>query len=126
MRYSAYVRISSEDQVGNFSIDAQQRAIEAWVAAKGGMLVQLYKDEAQSGRTADRPAFQQMRRDARKGKFDAVIVHKFDRFARNRTDALAIKSLLRYDYGIKVFSVNEPSEGRPNGRSDRRGYGVRR
>lgn len=110
MRYAAYVRISSEDQVGNFSIDAQQRAIEAWVAAKGGMLVQLYKDEAQSGRTADRPAFQQMRRDARKGKFDAVIVHKFDRFARNRTDALAIKSLLRYDYGIKVFSVNEPSE----------------
>jgi DNA invertase Pin-like site-specific DNA recombinase len=110
MRYAAYVRISSEDQVGNFSIDAQQRAIEAWVAAKGGVLVQMYKDEAQSGRTADRPAFQQMRKDARKGKFDAVVVHKFDRFARNRTDALAIKSLLRYDYEIKVFSVSEPSE----------------
>jgi site-specific DNA recombinase len=51
-----------------------------------------------------------MRRDARKRKFDAVVVHKFDRFARNRTDALAIKSLLRYDYGIKVFSASEPSE----------------
>lgn len=37
-------------------------------------------------------------------------MHKFDRFARNRTDALAVKSLLRYDYGIKVFSVTEPSE----------------
>lgn len=110
MRYAAYVRISSEEQVGNFSLDAQQRAIEAWVIAKGGLLVQTYKDEAQSGRSADRPAFQQLRKDARKGKFDAVIVHKFDRFARNRTDALAVKSLLRYDYGIKVFSVNEPSE----------------
>ncbi len=44
------------------------------------------------------------------GKFDALVVHKFDRFARNRTDALAIKSLLRYDYGVKVFSVTEPSE----------------
>lgn len=51
-----------------------------------------------------------MRKDVRKNKFDALIVHKFDRFARNRTDALAIKSLLRYDYGIKVFSVSEPSE----------------
>jgi site-specific DNA recombinase len=110
MRYAAYVRISSEDQVGNFSLDAQQRAIEAWVVAKGGFLVQIYKDEAKTGRSADRPAFQQMRRDARKGKFDAVVVHKFDRFARNRTDALAIKSLLRYDYGVKVFSVSEPSE----------------
>ena len=45
-----------------------------------------------------------------KGKFDALIVHKFDRFARNRTDALAIKSLLRRDYNIKVFSASEPSE----------------
>lgn len=26
------------------------------------------------------------------------------------SDALAIKSLLRYDYGVKVFSVSEPSE----------------
>ena len=70
----------------------------------------MYVDEGHSGRTADRPAFKDMRRDARKRKFDAIIVHKFDRFARNRTDSLAIKSLLRHDYGIKVFSVSEPSE----------------
>ncbi len=57
-----------------------------------------------------RPAFKRLRRDARNRKFDAIIVHKFDRFARNRTESLAIKSLLRHDYGIKVFSVSEPSE----------------
>ena len=110
MRYAAYIRISSEDQVGNFSMDAQERGIQTWVTGQGGLLVSIYKDEAKSGRTADRPAFQQMRKDARNGKFDALVVHKFDRFARNRTDALAIKSLLRYDYGVKVFSVTEPSE----------------
>lgn len=110
MRYAAYVRISSEEQVGNFSLDAQKREITAWVTAKGGILVKVYEDEAKSARTADRPAFQQMRKDARHNKFDALVVHKFDRFARNRTDALAVKSLLRYDYGLKVFSVTEPSE----------------
>lgn len=110
MRYAAYVRISSEEQIGNYSIDAQKRAIESWVIAQGGVLSQVYVDEGHSGRTADRPAFRRMRRDARHHKFDAVIVHKFDRFARNRTDALAVKSLLRHDYGIKVFSVSEPSE----------------
>ena len=110
MRYAAYIRISSEEQVGNFSVDAQRRAIKTWVAAQDGVLVKEYVDEAHSGRTSERPAFQKMRRDARKGKFDALVVHKFDRFARNRTDALAIKSLLRYDYGVKVFSVTEPSE----------------
>lgn len=110
MRYAAYIRTSSDDQVGNYSIDAQRRAIEAWITSQGGMLVEVYVDEAQTGRTADRPAFQQMRRDARRRKFDALVMHKFDRFARNRTDALAIKSLLRYEYNVKVFSVCEPSE----------------
>jgi len=110
MLYAGYVRISSEEQVGNYSIEAQSRAIRTWVQAQGGQLVELYSDEAQSGRSADRPEFLRMRQDARKHKFDALIVHKFDRFSRNRTDALAIKSLLRYDYGIKVFSVSEPSE----------------
>ena len=110
MRYAAYVRISSEDQIGNYSVDAQKRAIEAWVITNSGILTQVYIDEGYSGRTAERPTFKQMRRDARKGKFDAIIVHKFDRFARNRTESLAIKSLLRHDYGIKVFSVSEPSE----------------
>ena len=110
MRYAAYIRISSDEQVGNFSIDAQRRAVETWVRDHGGKLVKLYVDEAESGRSAERTEFLNMRRDAKKHKFDAIIVHKFDRFARNRTDALAIKSLLRRDYGIKVFSVTEPSE----------------
>ena len=110
MRYAAYIRISSEEQVGNFSVDAQRRAVETWVRDRGGKIVKLYIDEAETGKNADRTEFLNMRRDAKKHKFDALIVHKFDRFARNRTDALAIKSLLRRDYGIKVFSVTEPSE----------------
>lgn len=110
MRYAAYIRISSDEQVGNFSVDAQRRAIDTWVKAQGGKVVSYYVDEAQSGRTADRPQFISLRRDAKKRKFDAIVVHKFDRFARNRTESLAIKSLLRHDYGIKVYSVTEPSE----------------
>ncbi len=110
MRYAAYVRVSSDEQVGNYSIDAQKRAIDTWSVAQGGILVKTYVDEAKSGRNSDRAAFQEMRRDARKGKFDALVVHKFDRFARNRTESLAIKSLLRCDYGVKLFSVSEPSE----------------
>ena len=57
MRYAAYIRISSEEQVGNFSIDAQRRAIDEWVKAQKGKIVHYYVDEAQSGRTADRPEF---------------------------------------------------------------------
>lgn len=110
LRYVAYIRTSSEDQVGNFSIDAQKHAIENWINSKDGKLVDFYIDEAQSGHTIDRPEFLRMRRDAKQGLFHAIVVHKFDRLARNHSDALAIKSLLRHQYGIKVFSVSEPSE----------------
>ena len=41
MRYAAYIRISSEEQVGNFSIDAQRRGIETWVKAKEGHIVNV-------------------------------------------------------------------------------------
>lgn len=110
MRYAAYVRISSEDQVGNFSIDAQSRLIKEWVDNQLGILVETYIDQAKSGYTTNRSGFKRMRIDAQKGKFDALVVYKFDRFARDRADAMTLKSLLRYDYGIKVFSVTEPSE----------------
>ena len=60
MRYAAYLRVSSEEQIGNYSIDAQKRAIEAWVVTNGGILARVYVDEGKSGRTADRPAFKEM------------------------------------------------------------------
>ena len=74
MRYAAYLRISSEEQVGNFSIDAQKRAIESWVVARGGLLVKVFTDEGQSGRTVNRPGLSQMRREAKRHKCTTAIV----------------------------------------------------
>ena len=91
MLHNAYIRISSEEQVGNFSVDAQRRAIDQWVRAQDGRIVRYYTDEVQSGRSADRPEFQALRRDAKKNKFDAIVVQKFDRFARNRTELRRIR-----------------------------------
>jgi site-specific DNA recombinase len=114
MRYVGYVRISSEDQRGNYSLDAQKHAIRLWVAQQKndlqGALVRFYEDEAFTGTTDDRPAFQEMVHAARRKEFDAIVVHKFDRLARNRRDASVYKSLFRTDLGIKVFSVTELSE----------------
>jgi len=82
MRYVGYVRISSEEQRGNYSLAAQRHAIEAWVARQqgklAGQLIQIYEEECHSGMTDHREAFQRMFRDARAGLFDAIIVHKWD------------------------------------------------
>lgn len=110
LRYAGYIRISSEDQVGNYSLDAQRRLIERYARAWHGELVEIYDDSMVSGSSADRPQLRRMLYDAHLGKFDALVVHKFDRLNRNRLDALALKSMLRYDCGIKVLSISEPSE----------------
>lgn len=114
MRYVGYVRISSEDQRGNYSLDAQKRAITEWINKQTGdlrgKLVRFYEDEAFSGTTDERPAFQELVHDGRQSKFDAIVVHKFERMARNRRDATVYKALFRSDLKIKVFSVTELSE----------------
>ncbi len=114
MRYVAYVRVSREEQVLGYSLEAQERLIGDWVrqqhGALRGELVAIYRDEGHSARTDDRPAFQQMIADARAGQFDALVVHKFDRLARDRQDSVTYKALLRRKLGLKVFSASEPSE----------------
>ena len=110
MRYAAYVRTNHRDETGNAYLMSQQEAIEAWIADQGGILVEVYTDVAPGGRTADRPALRQMQSDASQGKFDALVVHKLDRLSRNRTDLLAIQSLLREDYRIQLFAVVEQEE----------------
>ena len=110
MRYAAYVRTNCPDETGNTYLMTQQEAIEAWIAAQGGILVEVYTDEATRRSTADRPALRQMQSDASQGKFDALVVHKLDRLSRNQTELLAIRSLLCEDYRIQLFSVVEQDE----------------
>lgn len=114
MRYVAYVRISSEEQRGNYSLAAQKHAIEAWVARRqgeqAGHLIRFYADECFTGTTGERPALQRMIADARSGQFDALVVHQWDRRARSRIDAVRYKIILRRDCAIKLFAVEGVSE----------------
>jgi len=104
---AGYVRVSSEEQVDNFSLDAQRRAIERRVEANGGVLVGMYTDEGVSGRLLNRPGFSAMLADAKRGRFDVLVVHKFDRFSRNRYDNMVVKAMLRRDCGIRIYSCSE-------------------
>ncbi len=102
----AYARFSSDRQRVE-SIDAQLRAIHKFADEKGIPIVDEYIDKAQSARNDDRIAFQQMIEDIDKGKFNVIIVHKSDRFARNKVDASAYRALFRQKK-IVLMSVTEP------------------
>ena len=65
-----------------------------------------YIDRAYSAKTDNRPEFQKMIKDSIYKKFNAVIVWKLDRFARNRYDSLRYKMILKKNM-VDVISATE-------------------
>ena len=118
MRVVLYARVSSEKQVEkDLSISAQLKALRKYAIGKEWEIYKEFIDEAQSARSAKRPSFQEMISLAKKKtqSFDAILVWKFSRFARNREDSIIYKSLLR-KYGISVISINENLDDSPAGK----------
>ncbi|MCI2001128.1 MAG: recombinase family protein [Clostridia bacterium] len=106
-----YIRVSTDEQT-EYSPAAQKTEIMEY-AHKNDMLVDsehVFIDEGISGKSAkNRPAFQHMIALARSKShpFSVILVHKFDRFARNKEDSVIYKALLKKD-GVRVISVKEP------------------
>lgn len=117
MKAVLYARVSSEKQAEkDLSISAQLKALRKYAAEKGYEVIREFVDEAESARTANRPAFQEMIALAKsKPKpFDVILVWKLSRFARNREDSIVYKSLLR-KRGIQVVSIKERVDDSPAG-----------
>lgn len=110
-RAAIYARYSSDNQRSE-SIDAQIRAMTEYCRQKNIVIVETYIDEAKSATTDKRPAFQKMIADSNKKIFDTVIVHKLDRFARNRYDSAFYKRELKKN-NITICSVLENLDNSP-------------
>ena len=116
MKTALYARVSSDSQDVDLSISAQLRALRDYAAKQGHQIVREYVDEAESARTASRPAFKELIALAKTQcpPFEAILVWKLNRFSRNRVDSITYKKLLK-DRGIKVISINEPLDDTPSG-----------
>lgn len=100
-----YARFSSHNQTEQ-SIEGQLRVCHDYAQREGYKIVGEYIDRAISGKTDDRPDFQQMIADSKKKAFQFVIVYKLDRFARNRYDSAIYRHKLKAN-GVKVLSAME-------------------
>ena len=89
-----YARYSSSHQREE-SIEGQIRVCTEYAAKKELDIVGTYIDRAISGRTDKRPDFQRLISDSSEDLFDAVIVYKTDRFARNKLDSAIYKAQLK-------------------------------
>lgn len=110
-KVALYARFSSDNQRSE-SIDAQIRAMQDYCKQHNFVVVETYIDEAKSATTDRRPAFQQMIKDSSARTFNILLVHKLDRFARNRYDSAVYKRELKKN-GVTVYSVLENLDNSP-------------
>ncbi|ODS30009.1 MAG: DNA-invertase hin [Candidatus Scalindua rubra] len=78
-KVGVYVRVSTKDQ----SVDMQLNDLERYSKERGFSIFKVYKDNGVSGSLEQRPELNKLMNDARKRKFDIVLVWRFDRFARS-------------------------------------------
>ena len=110
-----YVRVSSEDQITNYSLDTQLDLIKKEAARRDYSIEHIYREEGKSATTIDgRPELLQMLEDCRKNKnkIQAVIVYRLDRLSRQTSDFLAIRKTLA-QYGVSIISATEPTGSSP-------------
>lgn len=100
-----YARFSSHNQQEQ-SIEGQLRYCNEYAAQHGYTVINEYIDRAITGTSDQRPAFQQMIRDAAGRGFRFILVWKLDRFSRNRYDSAIYKRQLS-KHGVRVLSVTE-------------------
>lgn len=109
-----YARYSSNNQREE-SIEQQVNKCQEFAARKKLQVVHVYSDAAISGKTDQRPQFQQMLKDSEKGRFQYVISWKSNRIGRNMLQALTNMARLD-DAGVKCLFVEEYFEDTASGR----------
>lgn len=101
-RAALYLRVSTQDQ----SVENQRLAIEQYCQLQKWQIARIYEDVGVSGTQDRREGLDALKRDAAKGRFEVVLVWKFDRLARSTQHLLETLSLLQR-YGVDFVSTTE-------------------
>lgn len=117
MKAAGYIRVSSEEQVTNFSLSNQKDYILKTAETMGYEVDRIFEEAGKSAKNLNRPALTELLEYCRKHQkeISALFIYKTDRLSRSTLDYLSVKAILaRYD--IKIISCTEPSEESPAGR----------
>ncbi len=107
MKVALYARVSTEQQVDNFSIPLQKERMKAFCLSKGWDDIQEYVDGGYSGSNLNRPALQQLEKDIKSKKVNVVIVYKLDRLSRSQRDTLYLIEEMFLPNNVEFISISE-------------------
>lgn len=106
-KVACYVRVSTENQLENYSIGEQIDRLEAYCKARDFVIYKIYTDGGYSGGNMNRPALQLMLEDISKNLFDTIIVYKLDRLSRSQKDTLTLIEDFFVSNNINFISLCE-------------------
>ena len=101
-RTAIYARVSTSDQ----STESQLMDLRRYAKDRGWTVFEEYCDNGISGTKDSRPALNELMADARKKRFDCVLVWRFDRFARSTKHLILALEEFR-NLGIDFVSYQE-------------------
>ena len=122
-----YVRLSKEDgdvasaaKAESNSISNQKNLIKDFLKEKDDIIVvSEYVDDGYSGSNFERPGFQMMLEDIKRGKVDCVVVKDLSRFGREYIDSGKYIERLFPALGVRFIAVNDHIDSREeSGRDD--------
>src|SRR4029078_7919590 len=80
-----YLRVSTEEQVDNFSLETQEDICRKEATKRGYEIIEVFREEGRSAKTiSGRPVLISLLEYSRKNKnkFQAVFVYRLDRVSR--------------------------------------------
>lgn len=104
MKAAIYARVSTSNNGQDPRV--QTRELVEYCARRGWTLAREYVDVGISGTKEKRPELDQLMDDAHRRRFDAVVVWKFDRFARSVSHLLRALETFKA-LGIEFVSLSE-------------------
>lgn len=104
-----YLRLSHDDNNSgeSQSIQNQRRLLQAYAAQHGFAIVGEYVDDGWSGTRFDRPRFQDMLRDMKKHRFEAVLVKDLSRLGRDYIQTGRYLELVFPEHGVRLIAVGD-------------------
>ena len=110
-----YLRVSTEEQVDNFSLDTQAEICKKEADRNNLKVIKIFREEGRSAKTiSGRPELVELLRFCKQNRksLGAVIIYRLDRLSRQTSDYLSIRKIL-ISNDIKLISASEPTGTSP-------------
>lgn len=122
-RIAAYARYSSDKQ-SDTSTDDQLRRLKAYAVSHGRPVNDrlVFRDEAISGASIDRPGFEALMQRIRRKEIDVLLVEDTSRLSRDNADALNLYKELVF-HGVQLLSLADGIDSSTKGAKLQ--YGVK-